>query len=62
MLQGVNTNSFVNGAWRAGVDKITFVLQPVDSLSGVFLPMTNQFTDTYITNGNVMQQQLERVT
>jgi hypothetical protein len=61
-VQGVNTNSFVNGTWRPGVDKITFVLQPVDSLSGVFLPMTNQFTDTYITNGNVMQQQLERVT
>ena len=61
-VQGVNTNSFVNGAWRPGVDKITFVPQPVDSSSGAFLPMTNQFTDTYITNGNVMQQQLERVT
>jgi hypothetical protein len=58
---GVNSNSFVNGAWRPGVDKITFVQQPVDSLTGAFLPMTNQFTDTYITNGNVMQQQLARV-
>jgi hypothetical protein len=61
-VQGVNTNSFVNGAWRPGIDKITFVPQTVDSSSGAFLPMTNQFTDTYITNGNVMQQQLERVT
>jgi len=61
-VQGVNTNPVVNGAWRPGVDKITFVLQPVDSSSRAFLPMTNQFTDTYITNGNVMQQHLERVT
>jgi hypothetical protein len=61
-VRGTGTNSFVNGAWRPGVDKITFVLQPVDSSSGAFLPMTNQFTDTYITNGNAIQQQLERVT
>lgn len=59
---GANANSFVNGAWRPGVDKITFVPQAVDSLTGAFLPMTNQFTDTYITNGNVIQQQLARVT
>ena len=56
-----NANSVVNGAWRPGVDKITLVPQPVDSLTGAFLPMTNQFTDTYITNGNMMQQQVERV-
>jgi len=59
---GTNADSFVNGAWRSGVDKITFVPQPVDSPTGTFLLMTNQFTDTYITNGNVMQQQLVRVT
>jgi hypothetical protein len=59
---GTNTDSFVNSAWRPGVDKITFVPQPVDSLTGAFLPMINQFTDSYITNGNVMQQQLARVT
>ena len=58
---GTNANSFMNGAWRPGVDKITFVTQPVDSLTGEFLPMTNQFTDTYITNGSVMQQQMARV-
>jgi len=58
---GTNVNSFVNGAWRPGIDKITFVPQPFDSMSGQFLPMTNQFTDTYITNGNVVQQQLQRV-
>jgi hypothetical protein len=58
---GVNSNSFVNGAWRPGVDKITFIPQPVDSQSGAFLPTTNYFTDTYITNGAIMQQQMARV-
>lgn len=58
---GTNATSFVNEAWRPGVDKISFVPQPVNSQSGAFLPMTNQFTDTYITNGHVMQQQLARV-
>ena len=58
---GANADSYLNGAWRPGVDKITFVIQPVDSLTGAFLPMTNQFTDTYITNGSIMQQQLARV-
>jgi hypothetical protein len=57
---GTNTDSFVNGARRPGVDKITFVPLPVDSATGAFLTMTNQFTDTYITNGNVMRQQLAR--
>jgi hypothetical protein len=60
-ISSICTNFFVNGAWRPGVDKITFVRQPFDSLLCQFLPMTNQFTDTYITNGNVMHQQLERV-
>jgi hypothetical protein len=58
---GTNINSFVNGTWRPGIDKITFVPQPFDSTPSQFLPMTNQFTDTYITNGNVVHQQLQRV-
>ena len=58
---GTNANSFVNGAWRPGVDKITFIRQPVDSQSGAFLPTTNYFTDSYITNGVLMQQQMARV-
>ena len=58
---GTNADAFVNCAWRLGIDKITFVPQPVDSLTGLFLSVTNQFTDTYITNGNIMQQQLARV-
>lgn len=55
------THSFVNGAWRPGIDKITFVPQPVNSLTGAFLPMTNQFTDTYLTNGALNQQRVARV-
>jgi len=58
---GSNSNSFVNGAWRPGVDKITFIPQSVDPQSGAFLPMTNCYTDSYITNGVLMQQQLKRV-
>jgi hypothetical protein len=58
---GTNADSFVNGAWRPGVDKITFVPQPLDSLTGEFLTMTNQFTDTYIADGVLMQQQVARV-
>jgi hypothetical protein len=58
---GTNSNSFVNGAWRPGVDKITFIPQPVDSLLGTFLPTTNCFTDNYITNGILIQQQMARV-
>jgi len=58
---GVNSNSFVNGAWRPGVEKITFIPQPVDSQSGAFLPTTNCYTDSFITNGVLAQQQLIRV-
>jgi hypothetical protein len=57
---GTNVNSFVNGAWRPGVDKITFIPQPVDSQSGAFLPTTNYFTDSYLTNGILKHQQLAR--
>jgi hypothetical protein len=58
---GNNSNSFVNGAWRPGVDKITFVPHPYDAVLAQFLPMTNQFMDTYITNGIVTEQQLQRM-
>lgn len=58
---GTNAGSYVNGALRPGVEKISFMRQPSDPLSGQALPLTNQFTDTYITNGTAMQQQLERI-
>lgn len=59
---GTNANSYVNGAWRPGIDKITFVEEPIDPITGeLFLQVTNYYTDTYITNGVLMQQQLARV-
>ena len=57
---GTTTNAFVNGAFRRGVDKVTFVRHLADTLLGQFLPMMNQFVDTCVTNGNVATQQLER--
>lgn len=58
---GANSISYVNGAWRPGVDKITFIPQLLDPNSGAFLPTTNLFTDHYVTNGIVEQQQLARI-
>jgi len=52
----------VNGALRRGVDKITFVPQPVDPVTGGFSPAANEFTDTYVTNSQTIQQLLVRVT
>jgi hypothetical protein len=58
---GANANSWVDGAWRPGIDNITFVRHPSGNFPWEFLPMTNQYTDTYITNGSPMQQQVQRV-
>jgi hypothetical protein len=58
---GTNAGSFVNLALRPGVEKVTFARQPYDSLLDRYIPMTNQFTDTYISNSTVMHQSLERV-
>jgi hypothetical protein len=58
---GPNAVSYVNGAWRPGVDKIAFIPQLIDSQSGSFLPTTNYYTDTYLTNGVTQQQQLARI-
>lgn len=58
---GTNPNSFVNGAWRPGVEKITFRPQPVNPSSGSFLTTTNYFTDRYITHGLWKQQSVARI-
>lgn len=58
---GTNTGNFVNAAVRPGVEKITFVPQPQDG-SGGFLPVTNEYVDTYIANGMMNHQTLARVT
>jgi hypothetical protein len=56
-----NANSLVKGALRPGIDKITFMPHSTGALPWEFLPMTNQYADTYITNGIVIQQQVQRV-
>jgi hypothetical protein len=62
-VQGIGTNaaSFVNGALRPGIEKLTFIRQDYDSTLGRTTPLTNDFTDTYFTNGMAMQQQVQRV-
>jgi hypothetical protein len=59
--EGINASSWVDDAARPGVDKITFVRHPFDAMLAQFLPMTNQFTDNYITNGLLQSQHVERV-
>jgi hypothetical protein len=62
-VQGTGTNaaSFVNGALRPGIEKLTFIRQGYDSTLGRTTPVTNEFTDTYFTNGMAMHQQVQRV-
>jgi hypothetical protein len=52
---------FTNGAWRPGIDKLTFVPQPFDSRKGHFLPAVYRFKDFYIKNDTVMWQSVERL-
>jgi len=61
VLGATNNSNYVNAATRPGVDKITFVRQQFDSVLEHWIPVTNQFVDTYLTHGNAIQQSLERV-
>ncbi len=58
---GTNASTFVNLALRPGIEKVTFLRQQVDPNSGQPIPVTNQFTDTYISNNTAMHQSLERI-
>jgi hypothetical protein len=61
-IQPANPNRpLVNGAWRPGVEKITFVSHDYDKKSGEPLPMTFRYKDTYLTNGGLMHQNVKRV-
>lgn len=53
-------HGFVNGAWRPGIDKITFVPQPFNARNDRFLPATYRFKDIFIRNGTMMFQEVER--
>ncbi len=57
---GANATNYVTRALRPGVDKILFKRLTLDP-HAAFTPVTNQYTDTYITNGVPQQQTLERV-
>jgi hypothetical protein len=60
-VHGMTNEIFVNAALRPGVDKITFARQQFDSLIQQWIPVTNQFVDPYLTNGEPAQQTVERV-
>lgn len=49
-----------NGAWRPGVEKITFMRQPAFARSQRFLPWSYDFTDVYFRNNVLMQQCAQR--
>jgi len=57
----VSTNTVVDLALRPGVDKITFQLAKYDSTFGFFITVTNQYTDSYMTNGTLKTQTTQRV-
>jgi hypothetical protein len=58
---GTNASNFVNLARRPGVEKINFVPHQFDPSSGLAIPFTNQFVDTYFMNHVARHQLLERV-
>jgi hypothetical protein len=61
-VHAATTNgTIVNTALRPGVNKLTFVRQPLDSGTGSFQAATNRFTDTFVANGQVSHQELERI-
>lgn len=64
VLPGVQSavagGGFVNVALRSGVDKVSFIPQPTNAAGG-FQMLTNFFTDAYVTNAQIVHQQLERV-
>jgi hypothetical protein len=62
-VRAANTNaSLVVGAYRPGIEKITFARHPTGLLSGEFLPFTNRWTDIYYSGDYPAYQPVERVT
>lgn len=57
---GLGTNLLVNTSIRPGVGRVRFQRAHFDSLFGFFLPVTNRWEDTYITNGTLRTQYIER--
>ncbi len=51
----------VSAALRAGIDKLNFVQVSFDSTLGGWTPLTNTYTDTFITNNSSVSQTVQRV-
>jgi len=59
----VGTNGVFATALRPGIETITFVRTDYDSFLGqTFVPITNIFTDVYISNNAAILQRVQRVT
>src|SRR5258708_35716206 len=58
---GTNAGKYVTTALRPGVDKITFRRLDYDNLTAHFIPITNQYVDSYVSNSAVQHQTLQRV-
>ena len=59
---GTNAGNYVTTAPRPGVDKVTFQRVSFDSILGqIFPPLTNQYVDSYVSNGVLYHQNLQRV-
>jgi len=54
------TNLLVTTGLRPGRDSIRFHRADFDSLFGYYVPFTNRYEDTYITNGGFRKQTVER--
>ena len=60
-VEAVNTNTpLVQSAYRPGIEKINFVRHAYSTLSGEFLPQTNQWTDVYYSGNAVYYQSVQR--
>jgi len=57
----LGSNVVVDLALRPGVDKVAFQFRPNDSIFGNFATVTNQYTDTYVTNSTLKTQNTQRV-
>lgn len=62
-VQGTGTNfgNYVKFALRPGVEKVNFVRQQYASTNGQFVPITNNYTDTYVTNSTFLHQSVQRI-
>lgn len=57
-----NTNILVSEALRGGINELQFQRVNYDSWLGrVFVPITNRYVDSFITNGQVTMQPVQRV-